>query len=258
MTGVAPPLIAVDGVTVARAGRVVLDAVSFALHAGEKVALVGPNGAGKTTLLRTLVGLETPEAGTLSAFGTVRRQPKEFREVRAKAGYLFQDADDQLFCPTVLDDVAFGPLNLGLAPREAAAKANAVLAELGLDHLAGRATHRLSGGEKRLVSLAAVLAMEPEALLLDEPTNGLDEAHFARLTEILAALPTAMLIVSHDGHFLAKLATRALLLRDGRLGPTLIHRHPHAHEHAHIHGVDADHRHHEAAVQDIDSYRRPA
>jgi cobalt/nickel transport system ATP-binding protein len=237
------PLLAIDGVTVARGGRRVLDGVSLDLHPGERLALVGANGAGKTTLLRTLVGLEVPQAGTVTAFGAVRRRDGDFREVRAKAAYLFQDPDDQLFCPTVLDDVAFGPLNLGLTQRDAAARARATLARLDLAHLAARVTHRLSAGEKRLVTLAAVLAMDPQVLLLDEPTNALDEAHLARLTAILAALATTMLIVSHDAAFLARLATRAVLLRDGRLASTVIHRHPHLHDHPHVHGIDADHRH---------------
>jgi cobalt/nickel transport system ATP-binding protein len=237
------PLLALDAVTVRRGGRTILDAVSLALRGGERLALVGANGAGKTTLLRTLVGLEVPASGTLTAFGAVRRTEKDFRTVRAQAGYLFQDPDDQLFCPTVIDDVAFGPLNLGLSQRDAAAKARAVLERLELGHLANRITHRLSGGEKRLVALAAVLAMEPQILLLDEPTNALDEAHLARLTDILASLATAMIIVSHDAAFLRRMATRAVLLKDSRRQYAVLHSHRHSHDHLHIHGADEDHRH---------------
>ncbi len=230
-------------VSVARGGRLVLDRVALRLEAGERLALVGSNGAGKTTLLRTLVGLERPASGRVVAFGAERRVEKDFREVRALAGYLFQDPDDQLFSPTVIEDVAFGPLNLGLAPREATARAEATLARLGLTHLARRVTHRLSGGEKRLVGLAGVLAMEPRVLLLDEPTNALDETHLARLSEILAGLDVAQVIVSHDRHFLERHATRALLLKDGRLAPVELHRHVHVHDHVHIHGIDEDHEH---------------
>ena len=237
------PLLALDAVTVERSGRAVLDAVSLALYPGERLAVLGANGAGKTTLLRTLVGLETPRAGTVFAFGGIRRGDRDFREVRAKAGYLFQDPDDQLFCPTVIDDVAFGPRNLGLSEREAAAVARATLARLDLAHLAGRVTHRLSGGEKRLVSLAAVLAMKPEVLLLDEPSNALDETYLARLTAILASLSTTMVIVSHEKSFLGQLATRAILLKDSRVSDALVHRHTHAHHDRHIHGIDDDHRH---------------
>ena len=235
-------------VVVARAGRPVLTAVSLTLAPGERLALVGGNGAGKTTLLRTLVGLETPSAGRIVAFGRERRTEADFHEVRARAGFLFQDPDDQLFSPTVIEDVAFGPLNLGLEPAAARARAMATLDRLGLAHLAPRVTHRLSGGEKRLVSLAGVLAMEPQALLLDEPTNALDETHRDRLIEILAGLGVAMVIVSHDRLFLEKLAGRAVLLKDGRLAPASLHRHVHVHDHVHIHGLDPDHGHvHDAA-----------
>lgn len=230
-------------VTVERAGRRVLDRVSLRLEPGERLALIGANGAGKTTLLRTLVGLERPIEGRIVAFGAERRVEKDFREVRALAGYLFQDPDDQLFSPTVIEDVAFGPLNLGLAPREATARAEATLERLSLGHLARRITHRLSGGEKRLVSLAGVLAMAPRALLLDEPTNALDETHLARLSEILASLDVAMVIVSHDRHFLEHHATRAVLLKDGRLTAAALHRHVHVHDHVHIHGIDDEHEH---------------
>ena len=158
---------------------------------------------------------------------------------------LFQDSDDQLFCPTVLEDVAFGPLNLGRTPAQARADARQTLDALGLTGFAGRVTHRLSGGEKRLVALATILAMHPQVLLLDEPTNGLDEATQERLIEHLARLPQAMLIVSHDHQVLERLVHRAVLLRDGRLTDATLHRHPHLHRHAHLHvhapGEAADH-----------------
>ena len=232
-----------DRISVKRGPRRVLDAVSLRLEAGERLALVGGNGAGKTTLLRTLVGLERPCEGRLVAFGAERRAERDFREVRVRAGFLFQDPDDQLFSPTVIEDVAFGPLNLGFDHAQAKARAEATLDRLGLSHLGSRPTHRLSGGEKRLVGLATVLVMEPEALLLDEPTNGLDETHLDRLVAILSGLDVAMLLVSHDRSFLERLATRAVLLRDGRLHPAELHRHVHVHDHVHIHALDEDHRH---------------
>lgn len=232
-----------DRISVLRGGRRILDGVSLRLAPGERLALVGGNGAGKTTLLRTLVGLERPSEGRLVAFGAERRAERDFRDVRIRAGFLFQDPDDQLFSPTVIEDVAFGPLNLGLGRRAAEARAEATLVSLGLTHLARRATHRLSGGEKRLVGLAGVLAMEPEALLLDEPTNGLDEVHLERLVTILAGLDVAMLLVSHDRTFLERLATRALVLGGGKLHSAELHRHVHVHDHVHIHALDEDHRH---------------
>jgi len=211
------PLFDARGLVVDRGGRRVLEGADLAFHAGERVGLTGANGAGKTTLVRTLVGLERAQAGTVTAFGRERVAERDFHEVRLRAGYLFQDPDDQLFCATVLEDVAFGPLNRGLDDDDAHAVAAATLRRLELAHLAERVTHRLSSGEKRLAALAGVLAMEPDVLLLDEPTGGLDAAHRARLIDRLAGLPQAMLIVSHDPGFLDALATRRLVLADGRL-----------------------------------------
>lgn len=215
--------------------RPVFDGVSFTLHPGERIALVGPNGAGKTTLLHLLVGLKRPSAGQVLAFGQERRTERDFQGVRTRVGLLFQDSDDQLFCPTVLEDVAFGPLNLGRSADEARSDAIQTLAHLGLSGFAERVTHRLSAGEKRLVALATVLAMRPEVLLLDEPTNGLDEATEQRLIEHLSELPQAMIMVSHDRRFLERLSTRALRLADGRLEAATLHTHGHTHYHTHLH-----------------------
>lgn len=198
-------------------GDPVLAGADFELRPGERVALTGANGAGKTTLLHLMVGLQRPGAGTVEAFGRPRVREADFREVRARAGLLFQDADDQLFCPTVAEDVAFGPLNLGKSPAEARAIVGRTLAGLGLDGFETRITHKLSGGQRRLVSLAAVLAMEPDALLLDEPTNALDPDTAERLTGILLGLPQAMVAISHDRDFLDRLATRRVRLERGRL-----------------------------------------
>lgn len=229
-----------SGVSVRRSGRLVLDRVDLRLDSGERLALAGANGAGKTTLLRAIVGLEALETGEISAFGRPRRDEGDFRDLRQRVGFLFQDSDDQLFAPTVIEDVAFGPLNLGFTPAQAIERAKAVLADLDLLSLERRVTHHLSGGEKRLVALAGVLAMDPDVLLLDEPTNALDEAHLDRLTAILAELPVTMILVSHDAHFLATLSTRAVLLEDGRLKPAVAHRHQHRHDHVHFHPIDED------------------
>jgi cobalt/nickel transport system ATP-binding protein len=158
-----------------------------------------------------------PRAGTVRVFGSPRRSEAEFREVRRRVGLVFQDPDDQLFCPTVAEDVAFGPLNLGKTRDEALAITDRVLADLDLAHLRDRVTYKLSGGEKRLVTLATVLAMEPEVLLLDEPTNALDPRNEARLTEILEALPQAILLVSHAPEFRQRIAPEALRLEGGRI-----------------------------------------
>jgi cobalt/nickel transport system ATP-binding protein len=197
----------------------VLDNASLALEPGERLCLTGANGAGKSTLLQVMVGLLRPQAGRIVAFGKEPRSEDDFREVRCRAGYVFQDPDDQLFCPTVMEDVAFGPLNVGKSREEAAAIVDRVLTRLRLHEFRDRITYKLSGGERRLVSLATVLAMEPEVLLLDEPTNALDEPTTERLIEILLSLPQAMVIVSHDPHFRRRVATRSILLQGGRVTP---------------------------------------
>lgn len=196
---------------------VVLDEVDFKLEEGDKVALTGPNGAGKTTLLHLLVGLKKAKAGEVHAFGGLRHDESEFVEVRARAGFLFQDPDDQLFCPTVLEDVAFGPLNLGKSRDESMRIAAEALESVGLAGFEERVTHQLSGGEKRMVTLASVLAMEPEVLLLDEPSNALDTKARWRLINILQSLPQAMIIISHDDDFLEHLANRWVRLEDAKL-----------------------------------------
>lgn len=195
----------------------VLNGVSLRLNAGQRLSLVGPNGAGKSTLLRIILGLQHPTSGTVTIFGQPRKVEADFHEVRRRIGLVFQDPDDQLFCPTVAEDIAFGPLNLGKSKEEAVDIVNRILSDLDLMHLRDRVTHKLSGGEKRLITLATVLAMEPEVLLLDEPTNALDTKNEARLLEILNALPQAIILVSHTPDFRAKVAPQEFDLRDGQL-----------------------------------------
>jgi cobalt/nickel transport system ATP-binding protein len=198
-------------------GRPVLSECSFRLARGERAGLVGSNGSGKSTLLALIVGLLHPSAGRVEAFGKPRDCERDFYEVRCRAGLLFQDADDQLFCPTVAEDVAFGPLNLGKHRDEVHGIVARTLEELGLAGYEDRITYKLSGGEKRLVALATVLAMQPEVLLLDEPTSGLDDAATDRVTEILAGLPQSMILVTHHRQLLDALATRRVLLKGGKL-----------------------------------------
>ena len=199
--------------------RPVLSGCHLRLTRSERVGVIGPNGSGKTTLLALIVGLVRATAGRVEVFGKVRSREADFREVRGRAGLLFQDADDQLFCPTVAEDVAFGPLNLGKPRREVHEIVARTLDALGLAGYEDRITYKLSGGEKRAVALATVLAMEPELLLLDEPTSGLDDASRARVVEIIAGLPQAMLIVSHDRRLLEEITTRCVRLEAGRLEP---------------------------------------
>ena len=205
------------GFAVAGVAVVALEVASLALNPGQRLSLTGANGSGKSTLLRITLGLQRPTSGTVTIFGQPRADEADFHEVRRRVGLVFQDADDQLFCPTVAEDIAFGPLNLGKSRDEAIAIVNKVLGDLDLMHLKDRITHKLSGGEKRLVTLATVLAMSPEVLLLDEPTNALDTKNEARLLEILQSLPQAILLVSHSPAFRAALAPEELDLRNGTL-----------------------------------------
>jgi cobalt/nickel transport system ATP-binding protein len=214
------PLVELDGVRFAYpGGPEILAGADLGLEPGERLGLIGPIGSGKTTLLHLVVGLLKPSAGTVQAFGRARRTEADFHEVRTRAGLVFQDPDDQLFCPTVIEDVAFGPLNLGRSPEEARSQAVETLDRVGLAGFEGRVTYRLSGGEKRLAALATVLAMEPEVLLLDEPTGGLDAASKDRICRVLSALPQAMILVTHEEAFLRDLTPRRVHLTSGVLEP---------------------------------------
>jgi len=195
----------------------ILDGANLSLQEGERLCITGHNGAGKSTMLRIMVGLLKPNKSSIKAFGQTCVKDQDFYSVRQRAGLVFQDADDQLFCPTVAEDIAFGPLNQGKTPEQAMQIVTDLLQEWELGYLQDRITHKLSGGEKRLVALASVLAMKPEVLLLDEPTNALDESNEARLVEILQNLPQAMVLVSHDPHFRRKIGNRTLRLLDGKL-----------------------------------------
>jgi cobalt/nickel transport system ATP-binding protein len=252
------PLLSLERLCLTYPDRTVLADVNFTLYPGERVALLGANGAGKTTLLELMVGLNKPASGRIVAFGRPRLCERDFREVRARAGLLFQDSDNQLFSPTVLEDVAFGPLNLGRSRQQALAVARRTLEELGIGNFAERITYKLSGGEKRLVALATVLAMEPDVLLLDEPTTGLDEETEHFLMNYLLRLPQAMVFVSHDAAFVEQLATRAVILKNGNLVDAPLHRHPHVHAHSHLHVHPADdepvHEHEEYLGQHEDNF----
>ncbi len=205
-------LIKLEGISFSYPERTIFENLSFELEAGLRLGIMGPNGTGKTTLVRLIMGLNRPSQGRVIIFGKERRREEDFYEVRARIGFLFQDPDDQLFCPTVAEDVAFGPLNLGWPRQEVEKIVRETLRLLGLKGFENRLIHRLSGGEKRLVALATVLAMKPEALILDEPTGDLDPLNTARLMNVLETFGKSQIIISHDYHFLARLCNRILWL----------------------------------------------
>lgn len=213
------PIVALEKATVHYPSSLnpALDSVDVSLHPGERVCLTGDNGSGKTTLLLALVGLRPLSAGRLLHHGLPVADARALLGLRKEVGIVFQHAEDQLFSPTVLDDVAFGPLNIGLTPHAARERALSTLETLGIVALAERMTHTLSGGQKRMVALATALAMQPRALLLDEPTNDLDAKGRATLEAFLLESPLALIVVSHDERFRAALSTRTVHLEDGRV-----------------------------------------
>jgi cobalt/nickel transport system ATP-binding protein len=193
----------------------VLRDISFSLNPGDRVALMGATGSGKSTLLENLIGLKQPQTGKILING-LPVEPKTLPQVRRQIGFSFQDANDQLFMPTILEDVTFGPRNYGVPPAVAIEQARELLADFGLEAYANRSAHELSGGQRRLAALAAILALKPAILILDEPTNGLDPAWRRHLAHVLLKLPVqVMLIASHDLNWLGKVTQRALVLADG-------------------------------------------
>jgi cobalt/nickel transport system ATP-binding protein len=205
-------------------GHQALRGVDLCVPSGERVALLGPNGAGKTTLVLHLNGV-LPAAHAVGAAGSVTVagltiDPKDrhcLAEIRRRVGIVFQDPDDQLFLPTVAEDVAFGPANLGLRGPELAARVDEALAAVGMSEHRDRAPHHLSFGQRRRVAVATVLAMRPEILVLDEPSSNLDPAARRELAEILRSLPITLLMVTHDLPYALELCERSVILDQGRI-----------------------------------------
>jgi cobalt/nickel transport system ATP-binding protein len=191
----------------------VLRDLSFDVPAGQRVALVGPNGSGKTTLLLLTCGVLKPSGGAVA----LDSSPVQAGRFDPRVAYLFQSPDDQLFCPTVFDDVAFGPLNMGLSADEVRDRVQEALRTVGAEALAGRPPHHLSGGEKRLVALATVLSMSPRVVLLDEPTSNLDSRNRRQVINILQQATQTLLVTSHDLEFLLEICPRVLLIDGGTL-----------------------------------------
>ncbi|MGB9710503.1 MAG: energy-coupling factor ABC transporter ATP-binding protein [Thermodesulfovibrio sp.] len=211
------PIIRLRNINFNYDGRAVLKDVNFDVYEEDRIGLIGPNGSGKTTLLYIIMGLLKPFSGTVEIFGTVRQKEKDFIEVRQKIGLLFQDSDSQLFCPTVKEDIAFGPFNLGKSKQEALKIVKETCEILGLNGFEDRLTYKLSGGEKRLVALATVIAMRPVCYLLDEPSNGLDEKTKERLLQYLTNNAKTYVVVSHDKDFIEQATDKVYLLKNGMI-----------------------------------------
>ena len=192
------------------------------IERGERVALLGPNGAGKTTLVLHLNGILAAQQGSVTVAGLAVAKPN-LREIRRRVGIVFQDPDDQLFMPTVAEDVAFGPANFGVTGAELDARVDAALAAVDMAEHRDRSPLNLSGGQRRRVALATVLACEPEILVLDEPSSNLDPVARRELAEVLLRLDATTLMVTHDLPFALQLCPRSIVLDDGAVvadGPT--------------------------------------
>ncbi|MCS7221118.1 MAG: ABC transporter ATP-binding protein [Anaerolineae bacterium] len=204
-------------------GREALRGVSFAIYPGEKVALVGPNGAGKSTLMLHLNGILRGRRGRVRVEG-LDVTDEHLGRIRARVGLVFQNPDDQLFSPTVFEDVAFGPLHIGYSEAEVRARVQRALAMVGMTGFEERITHHLSMGERKRIAIATVLAMDPSILVLDEPSAGLDPRARRNLIHLLRALPITMLVSTHDMRMVQELFPRTIILDEGRVvadGPTI-------------------------------------
>ena len=200
-----------------------LRGISFRIEHGESVGIVGANGAGKSTLLEHLNGYLIPTKGTVR-IGDYPLTKETVHQIRRTVGMVFQDPDDQLFMPTVYEDVAFGPLNLGLPPEEVETRVQQALETVGATHLRNRTPYRLSGGEKRLIAIATVISMTPDILVLDEPTSNLDPHARKHFIELLRAFHHTKIIATHDLDLVLDLCDRAIVIHEGRIkadGPVL-------------------------------------
>lgn len=197
-------------------GHAVLDQLSLSVEPGEKVALLGPNGAGKTTFALHLNGVLELQSGSVKVNG-IPLIEENLAEIRRRVGMVFQNADDQLFMPTVREDVAFGPANLGLTKEQQAERVSEALAAVDATDFIDRTPHHLSGGEKRRVAIATVLAMHPDVLVLDEPTSGLDPFGRRELTNLLKSLELTQLVITHDLPLALELCPRSIIISAGRV-----------------------------------------
>ena len=198
-------------------GNQALYGVNLKVEKGERVALLGPNGAGKTTLVMHLNGIHAAQKGSVKIAGTTidASDKLNLKKIRSQVGIVFQDPDDQLFMPTVREDIAFGPYNMGIRGAELDRIVNEALEQVGMSEFADRAPHHLSFGQRRRVAVAGVLAMKPEILVLDEPSSNLDPASRRELATILSSLDVTILMVTHDLPYALELCSRAVVLSGG-------------------------------------------
>lgn len=222
-TPAAAPSLSIAGLSYAYPdGTRALAGIDLRVEAGERVALLGPNGAGKTTLVLQLNGILTPTAGSVAVGGLPVERPN-LHEIRRRVGIVFQDPDDQLFMTTVGEDVAFGPANFGVRGADLDQRVADALAAVGMSEHADRSPLHLSGGQRRRVALATVLACEPEILVLDEPSSNLDPVARRELAEVLLGLDRTLLMVTHDLPYALQLCPRSVVVDEGRIvadGPT--------------------------------------
>ena len=197
------------------AGKEILDDISFRLEAGESVGLIGANGAGKSTIMKLLSGILFGDGEVLIAGTTIN--PKNLYEIRRKLGYVLQDSDDQMFMPTVYEDMIFAPRNYGLSKEETEERIDAVLEKLDLKELKHSRNHKISGGEKRMAAIATILAMDPEVILMDEPTASLDPYNRRLVINAINSLNQTKLITSHDLDMILDTCSRVILLDQGKI-----------------------------------------
>ncbi|HIQ26830.1 MAG TPA: ABC transporter ATP-binding protein [Aquifex aeolicus] len=207
------PLLEVKNLTVKRGDKTVLRNFNLSLGWGEKLVLAGANGVGKTTFAETVLGF-LPFEGEIFFSGKPIRDKKDFRNLRKKVGYVFQNPDDQLFMPTVRGELSFGPENLGLPPGAIGERVERIARKLGIKRLLDKSVFELSYGQKRLVSIACVLTMEPQLLILDEPTNGLDRENWERVANFLKKTEKAVLVITHDRELINYLRWKVIYLSE--------------------------------------------
>jgi len=209
-------LLVLKNFSVTLTNKPILKNINFTLEPGEKVFITGPNGAGKTTLVEAILGF-IPFEGELFFKNRLIKTKKDFQELRKNIGYVFQHPDDQLFSPTVEEELAFGPLNLGWNREKIRKKIEEILKYFRIEHLKTKNIYELSGGEKRIVSIACVVIMEPEVIIMDEPSNGLDEVNFKILIDFLKTSNKSIIVVTHDKELINELPWKVYLLKNCKL-----------------------------------------